>query len=169
MPTMTDTPRVWIGSLAAYNDGRLIGQWTDADDLDTLETVTAEVLKAGGGEEIALMDREGFGDLIGEYTPLVKVAEIAAAIDEHGAPFVAYAENVIGGEIDDVAEMIADFENAYSGEYGTLADYAEDMVEQGLFGEIPENLTNYIDTDAIARDLECDGYSCVDGYVFTPI
>jgi hypothetical protein len=27
--TTTETPRVWIGCLASYNAGRLIGEWVD--------------------------------------------------------------------------------------------------------------------------------------------
>jgi len=36
----------------------------------------------------------------------------------------------------------------------SMKDLAYDFVEEGLFGEIPEHLSNYIDYDAIARDLE---------------
>ena len=37
-----------------------------------------------------------------------------------------------------------------------LRDLAEQFVDEGLFGEIPERLQFYIDYDAIARDLGCD-------------
>ncbi|MGH1353950.1 MAG: antirestriction protein ArdA [Thalassovita sp.] len=38
----------------------------------------------------------------------------------------------------------------------TLRALAEQFVEEGLFGDIPEHLQFYIDYDAIARDLACD-------------
>lgn len=38
----------------------------------------------------------------------------------------------------------------------SLRELAEDFVEQGLFGEIPEHLQFYIDYEAIARDLAAD-------------
>lgn len=38
----------------------------------------------------------------------------------------------------------------------TLRDLAEQFVEEGLFGEIPERLAFYLDFDAIARDLSAD-------------
>ncbi len=38
----------------------------------------------------------------------------------------------------------------------TLRDLAEQFVEEGLFGDIPERLQFYIDYDAIARDLGHD-------------
>lgn len=38
----------------------------------------------------------------------------------------------------------------------TMRDLAEQFVEDGLFGDIPERLAYYIDYDAIARDLSVD-------------
>lgn len=38
----------------------------------------------------------------------------------------------------------------------SMRDLAEEFVDEGLFGEIPPALHNYIDYDAIARDLACD-------------
>ena len=35
----------------------------------------------------------------------------------------------------------------------TLRELAEQYVDDGIYGEIPESLENYIDYDAIARDL----------------
>ncbi len=41
-------------------------------------------------------------------------------------------------------------------EVDSLRELAEQFVDEGLFGDIPEHLANYIDYDAIARDLDCD-------------
>lgn len=38
----------------------------------------------------------------------------------------------------------------------SMTDLAEDFVAEGLFGDIPDHLTPYIDYDAIARDLAID-------------
>ena len=38
----------------------------------------------------------------------------------------------------------------------TMRELAEQFVEEGLFGDIPEQLAGYIDYDAIARDLAMD-------------
>ena len=38
----------------------------------------------------------------------------------------------------------------------SLRELAEQFVEEGLFGEVPESLRFYIDHDAIARDLAAD-------------
>ena len=41
-------------------------------------------------------------------------------------------------------------------EMDSLKELAEDFVEEGLFGDIPERLAFYIDYEAIARDLGVD-------------
>ncbi len=41
-------------------------------------------------------------------------------------------------------------------EMNSLRELAEQFVDEGLFGEIPEKLTNYLDYDAIAYDLGMD-------------
>lgn len=41
-------------------------------------------------------------------------------------------------------------------ECNSMKELAEQFVDEGLFGDIPSHLENYIDYDAIARDLEVD-------------
>ncbi len=41
-------------------------------------------------------------------------------------------------------------------ELDSLRDLAEQFIEDGLFGDIPENIRYYLDLDAIARDLGMD-------------
>ena len=38
----------------------------------------------------------------------------------------------------------------------SLKELAEEFINEGLFGDIPENLAHYLDIDAIARDLSYD-------------
>lgn len=38
----------------------------------------------------------------------------------------------------------------------TMRDLAEQFIDEGLFGEIPQSIAHYIDYDAIARDLAMD-------------
>ena len=40
----------------------------------------------------------------------------------------------------------------------TLADIAEELVSEGMFGAVSDMLLPYIDYEAIARDLKHDGY-----------
>ena len=45
----------------------------------------------------------------------------------------------------------------------SMRDLAIEFVNEGLFGDIPEHLQNYIDHDAIARDLAMDYVEAVIG------
>lgn len=38
-----------------------------------------------------------------------------------------------------------------------MADVAASLVEEGMLGEIPAKLVNYIDYEAFGRDLELEG------------
>jgi len=38
----------------------------------------------------------------------------------------------------------------------SLKELAYQFIDEGLFGDIPDNITCYLDYDAIARDLGCD-------------
>jgi hypothetical protein len=57
---------------------------------------------------------------------------------------------------DDVAQDLAIYENV------TFTELAEQFVDDGLLGEIPEHLSHYIDCAAFGRDLSYDGYTEVD-------
>jgi hypothetical protein len=41
-------------------------------------------------------------------------------------------------------------------EVNSMRELAEQFVDEGLFGEIPDHLANYLDYDAIAHDLSMD-------------
>ncbi len=41
-------------------------------------------------------------------------------------------------------------------EIDSLMELAQEFVDEGLFGDIPESIINYLDYDAIARDLGFD-------------
>ena len=88
-----DIPRVYVACLGAYNAGKLIGKWVDADtDLaDTVAELVREWYKIGGneyGDEWAIHDHE-FGDAWpgGENPDLEYVGELGEAIYEQGDGF----------------------------------------------------------------------------------
>ena len=158
MSTTTTEPRIYVACLASYNAGRLVGEWIDAGDADSMREDVAAMLAASpipNAEEFAIHDHEGFGPVeLGEYESLEKVAELAAGINEHGEAFAAFAANE-GLEYLDAER----FEDAYCGEYGSLADYAANLAEElGQLEEIPEMFRYRIDWDGIGHDLDCEGY-----------
>lgn len=92
----TTTPQVWVGCLAAYNDGELHGDWVDAVDADDLRESIEEILKTSpipNAEEFHFCDFEGFGEAtshLGRYSSVDEVCGAGALIEEHGDRAIAW-------------------------------------------------------------------------------
>ena len=157
------TPRIYVACLAAYNNGRLHGEWINADQsADELHEAVARILARSpepGAEEWAIHDYEGFGELrLGEYESLERVAAIAAGIAEHGDAFSAWLSY---DESQDVTDMQS-FEDAYRGEWDSLRAYAEDYAEQtGMYDAAEKSGSQYVvvDIDMLTRDLDIELYT----------
>jgi antirestriction protein len=197
-PTKTgDELEVWIGCLAAYNAGRLHGEWVDATDLDELAEAQKRVLRtspAPFADEPFIADYNAFGSacvsLLGEYPQLDDVVKIATALEEHGDAFRAWVELGVTTDVDDLVDR---FEQVYRGEWESRREFAQQTVDDIGWGNVPaqplylseypsatsprtvnvfEELASYLDWDAIARELFMGSYSAVEvdfkTYVFEP-
>jgi len=157
-------PRIYVASLADYNEGRLHGAWIDAaQDEKSLHRQVKEMLcqsPSPGAEEWAIHDYEGFGQLhLDEFESLETVAKIAAGILEHGAAFAAWAARV-GTDSD----RLDDFEDAYLGEWESGKAFAEEMLDnmaafKDLTSELPDHLAPYVEInyDSYFNDLVFGG------------
>lgn len=125
-------------------DGRSPAGFCGACSCDTCKG-TGQVPSA---EEWAIHDHEGFGDLIGESTGFERVAELAEILEEHGEEFIAYA-----GHVGEHYATEEGFEEAYRGTWDSEEAYAESLIDDGVLGDIPDALVNYVDTGKFARDL----------------
>ncbi|MBL1438224.1 MAG: antirestriction protein ArdA [Rhodobacteraceae bacterium] len=75
--------------------------------------------------------------------------------EDHGKQVFIIAVGEVGYSFDPATVSADDFDiDIYHVE--TMKELAEQFVDEGLFGDIPEHLSNYIDMDAIARDLAVD-------------
>lgn len=155
--------RIWVGSLADYNQGRLHGSWmAAAQDVQTLRRAVAQMLEASptpGAEEFAIFDYSGFGPLqLGQYADLDVVARLAQGIVDHGTAFAHYAK-LLGFE---PIERLQHFEEAYEGHYSGLTEYGLSVIEGFGFNEAIsglEVLMPYIriDARAFALDMKLGG------------
>lgn len=151
---------VWVGCLACYNAGNLVGSWLDpAEGPDWACPNPTH-------EETWVFDHEGFGSE-GEGSPQ-HFADLASEFEEAAEygpveAYLLYRANV-GAQY----ATAAGFEESYRGEWGSLQEYAEELFDELYLHEIPEHLRSYIDYEKFASDLECDGYWEADGYVFEP-
>ncbi len=163
--------RIFLTDLQAYNEGYLVGKWvevpiSDEDWCHALSEVLNEGEAIAGSEdheEWFITDYELPFD-IGEYESIDSINETASiyeGLDDDDLIKLSYLINDMGYEAKEASEILDDVE-LYKDT--TLEDLAYDMVDEGLFGEIPESIINYIDYDKIARDLEMD-YAVVDGNI----
>jgi len=164
---------ICITDLAAYNAGHLVGAWHTLPMSETeLTTAIEEVLCQGAqacgdsepNEEYFITDYES-EILIDEYDDIFRLNELAELMqfytdDDFLKLRVLSSEgynerDVIDEGIDKYDVEIHDYRNN-SSFTDTFELLAQDFVNDGLFGEIPTSLENYIDYEAIARDLRFD-------------
>lgn len=144
-------PKIYVACLAAYNNGRLHGEWIDADqDAWSIYDDVKKMLAASpvaDAEEWAIHDYEGFeGIRIEEYDGFERVAELAAFVIEYGklgAEVFSYY-----GSLDDAQTALSD---QYAGQYESLADFAQEITEETT--TIPQPLRFYVDYERMARDM----------------
>lgn len=137
---MSDQPSVWIGCLAAYNEGHLHGEWCGATDVDVLSTTAARVIATSpalGADEWFIADYESFGGLatrLGEYADFGTVGRIGELIERCGPAFLAWVE-AVEPDLDSVDE--AGFREAYCGEWDDERDFARDFVTDCGWAGVP--------------------------------
>lgn len=164
MSDIAGNMRVWIGCLACYNNGRLVGEWYDAADAadKTIEDVHVDSgsLPNASCEELWVMDHEGFdGWLDGECSPMEaqRIHDVVAAIedDDFDAGAVrAWADNE-GRTLEEWdAPTRQDFEDAFAGEWASEMEYVEELVaDTGMLHGVDETLARYFDFEAFRRDI----------------
>ena len=164
----TRTPKAWIGCLACYNEGRLVGEWFEAITADevTPEDLHGDSTVAEAHDELWVMDHENI-PVSGEMSPAEAAAwgRVFAEIDEyHRAAVFAWVQSG-----DYIAEgtgdlpSIPDFEERYCGQWSDFDEYARNLAdESGLLDGIPEEIERYFDWDSWIRDLHFDYTECDD-------
>ena len=157
---ITDTtPRAWIGCLACYNSGHLIGEWFDAATADevTIYDVHGDS-RADSHEELWVMDHENI-PVKGEMSPADAAAwgRVYEEADEQWPALCAWVESGSYVAEGDGEEALSDFEDAYLGHWESFEDYAQQLADDiGLLADVPEAIANYFDWDAWTRDLASD-------------
>ncbi|MDU5115246.1 MAG: antirestriction protein ArdA [Actinomyces sp.] len=152
-------PRVWIGCLACYNEGRLVGEWVDAADAGDLTPDDLHGVPTTH-EELWVFDLEGFPRGTGEMSPTASVpwGELFEEVGEAQWPaLLAWVESGCYMADADGLPCVSDFEDAYQGEWDSFDDYAVQLAEDiGLTDGWPEDTQRYFNWDSWTRDLAFD-------------
>lgn len=116
----------------------------------TLTTQVDELLQDYDTENEQLVE-------LARLVDYASVEAVAAFVENYGAHYYP---------LDRAGDWAHSFCDSYIG-YTTAREYAEELVDEGAFGDIPESLTYYIDYDAIAADLlQGDYWESEDGHLF---
>ena len=172
-PATDTTPRVWIGCLACYNEGNLVGDWFDADVADEVVPATIHGIHArtDGHDELWVLDHENL-PVDGECSPqdAARVARAVLAVGpEQREAFIAWIDSGDYVEDGDGSPSASDFEELFEGRWDSFSEYAENLADDiGLLADVPEEITRYFDWRAWTRDLAMDYRTedATDGGVF---
>lgn len=157
---MSDDMKVWVGCLACYNEGRLVGEWLDA--LQAGEYVPCH--RAGHEECWCFATDTPW--ITGECSPseAQAIAEAIEALPDHldRDAVLAYVSGVMGYE--DVRALlrgvepfdVSRFEDAYRGEFEITREYTDELFDDLYAHELTDSLRNYIDYEAWNRDVMMD-------------
>jgi antirestriction protein len=173
----SDTPKVYVADLGAYNEGKLIGEWLDLSEYssgsEVMDAITELLQKFSEKqgivrEEYAIHDienipRELYSEYMGEsdFDKVIKAYEIS---EDRGISMEAIASIIREYEPDDLEEFVND---RYEGQYDSDTDLAYAYVDNigGVSALGEGTLQTYFDYEAFGRDLAND-YNEYDGYYF---
>ena len=153
------TIKIYVASLEAYNQGRMVGDWITPTDYLSFEKFNNAIQVATGyADEVAVHDYEGI-DLDNEYPDFEELYYFCQAVEDSWVDdevILAYAEYT-GEELDN--ELIANAENNYIGTFDSFREYADDFADEQLHNT-DDFLKNYFDYESFARDIEYDHMVC---------
>lgn len=150
-------PAVWVGCLACYNEGNLVGQWFPAEQAGG---ITPEDLHADptAHEELWCFDHEGFPAHTGEMSPHTASlwGELYSELGEVQWPaLLAWVEN--GSCVVDAEGLpdLTSFEDRYRGCWPSFAEYLAEEIDE-IQRTWPDEAVRYFDEAAYERDARFD-------------
>lgn len=148
--------RVYVANLGKYNEGKLIGAWfTPPIDYEEMKE---QIGLNDEYEEYAIHDYE-LPFSIDEYTPIEEINHLCSLAEEiEDTPIGDACWEIQRAFFSSFEEMMENVDDIRSyPNCNDMSDLAYEFVEEGLLGEIPETIRQYIDYESYGRNLEIDG------------
>jgi antirestriction protein len=148
--------KVYVGTYAKYNNGKLLGKWFDIEDYDDKEEFLEACQNFHEDEddpEFMFQDWEDIpGELISESCIDEEVFVLEKMYQQYGKDavqaFIALFDRWNKGN----------FEDRYLGYHDSVQDFAEEWLDDtGALNEIPEKFRPYIDFERYGRDMILGG------------
>ena len=154
------TIKIYVASLEAYNQGRMVGDWVTPTDYLSFEKFNDAIQVATEyADEVAVHDYDGI-NLSNEYPNFEELYYFCQALKDSWVDdevIMAYAEHT-GDDLDN--ELIANAEDYYVGTFDSFQEYADDFADEQLY-ITDDFLKSYFDYERYARDLRYD-YTVLD-------
>ncbi len=128
-----------------------IQKWIDEE----LNTIYSENKLGGIPEEFEVVDTEDI-TYLGSYVSYQTYNDYFNLLEEQDEVLVEYAVENLGYSISQIIKDTSVLEDLTYYECD-ISEYVDNMIEEGIFGEIPEHLTFYIDTEKLGRDMLLNG------------
>jgi antirestriction protein len=162
----TDTPKVYVGTYAKYNNGSIQGAWIDLEghDEESFYKACKELHSDESDPEYMFQDFENFPkSFYGESSLDSRVFEWLE-LDE-------YDRNKVEAFLDCFGDCAGDvFEAANDSCHGTAdsdLDFAYEYIDStGMLADVPESIQSYFDYEKFSRDLMMD-FSSSNGFYFS--
>lgn len=161
--------QICINTWALYNEGLHLGTWCDLEDYeDTLDELRElqEIHDLGDDIEPFLADWED--DDLGICDEGVNLEYLLEAytkyndLEDYEKEAMEYLMKYKGYDLEDALSNARDV-ICYG--YDNFEDLAEEFVDEGLYGDIPDNVRYYLDYEKMGRDLEYD-YDLYNGKIY---
>src|SRR5262249_6831424 len=150
-PRNPDAPRIYVASLADYSAGILHGRWIELDQ--SAEEIRAEISGVLAtstqplAEEWAIHDYENFAGLrLSEGEDIDTLVELVERMEEHGPVFAKLVD--YRGGTSSLKEATDYMEENYRGAFDSLADYAQELIEDcysDVLAKLPDFIRGHID------------------------
>lgn len=155
--TQQTSPRIYVGTYAKYNNGSIKGAWIDLEGLDKESFLEKclELHKDESDPELMFQDYEGFPEKFYGESHIKDELWDWLELDEDDRELLEVASEAIDSE---------DIEHArdkFMGRYDSETDWAENfLADTGTLDRIPDDLRQYFDFEAYARDARMGGDVC---------
>jgi antirestriction protein len=164
--------QAWIGNLAAYNNGQLIGEWVDVTH--DPKTAADAIARICGDVEHYVADYSGVSRALiaklGEYASADDLAAAAVLMraKKDAKPDAVDVDDMLdcyldacgyGARLDNLADEAEEWvQDNFLGVFDTLKDWAESYLDEtGALDAIPEQFRSYFDYESYGRDAQLGG------------
>jgi antirestriction protein len=175
----SQTPQIYVGTYAKYNNGSIEGEWVDLeiyDNKDDFYEYCKELHSDEDDAEFMFQDYEYIPKkLISECSVSDKLFDYIEAIKDMEDTTIEalgfFLDDKDINEDTDFEELIEEFNDEYQGYFdgseGAEVEFTYQYIEEhGILDGIPERLQYYFDYEKYANDLFINDYVEHDGHVF---